>query len=1324
MPPPEGRGKTFSSKKGKVAPDALKEALVPVKQSIKPVAVVAKEMFAEVKAKPKPAAKPLSVKPLTVKPIVKPATAKPIVKASQASEMPSGAIGEEALSEAAEAPEAEEEQEAQSEDTDLASLLEEQEEAPKIQSDIDRLPEDQKEMATLIIQEEKKDLYDTQVPATYVPQTRRGFSDFIKLQFKPYILPAGPIQVNEGDKYYPYQKFVRDYMRKEAPYRGMLVYHGLGSGKTCTAIAAAEALFATAKKNIIVMSPFSLKKNFLREVSKCGFRHFQLKNFWVAMPNTGDPTITFFANSVLGLSARYLKKASKIWVPDFRKPQSESNYETLPPEDREEIRMQILSIVEYDKDKNPTGRIRFISYNGISAKKLMRLACDPSPNKFFDNSVIVVDEIHNLIRMIQGNIEPYLVKSKEGISKGARKLEVETVTPGRWTPNPSMCDESRTKGLYKRGYLFYRLLLEAKNSKIIGLSGTPLINFPEELGILANVLHGYITIVEGVIEQAGDKVRESIKNVGLAHPFVDYIGVKHDAAIGTRVVMSLIPMGNRKIDNDTGVARIPPFAETDLYVSLYSAIVGLFEGKTPAMEETVGAVRGAYEQTAFPPFDAIQRAIMGAYSKGDPTKKALMDSIAAVYEMSYDITTIVQSIQDAFKAAGFNMRDAPAVRSEALLPPFGDDFKKAFVPNGTNLINKGTLLTRLTGIVSFYKGSSLELMPRVAKDEVVRVPFSDYAQKAYSFKRTGELKREMEAKPGQTIDAVWAQIYELGDSGSANNYKMGSRQACNFAFPPEVARPNPASKKEEEEEATAGIVPAELVALAPDADAAADADEEEFGLPDDYIDDEVEEEFEDAEKALKDDMGEDTATKGGAKTLAQFLAEKKDPAAAAAAASADCKAGKKPGEDYKEACKRAKTCLSTIAKARMVLGGENGLANYSAKYAAMLERIRDAPGSSLIYSQFLDMEGVGIFRIAMDVNGYAPIEIVNTGGTLNFTKAAEASLRLGPGKQPRYMTFSGGEDEKIRAAALSIFNAQFSDLPEGMNAILKEAGYSDNKVGELCRVFCITSAGAEGLSLRNVRAVHIMEPYWNEVRLKQVKGRAIRIGSHLDLPVDQRDVSIYTYISVFSDEAQSNKVPDKRIDQTLLLHDSVDVKKALEAGIPMKPGATTYVLTTDEMIYTISERKRKIIEALECIIKSSSVDCEVNMKKNKDGSFMCLPLKGSVGSFLYNPIFADDLLETPQFVGKDGKDILQNVCVPGAPPVEMVEDPGANDIFKALKGIKYRLRPIIVDDVIQRFDLYEADQAQPTKKIPLKLLGTAGVKEGKPAPPIKMVETS
>ena len=45
-------------------------------------------------------------------------------------------------------------------------------------------------------------------------------------------------------------------------------------------------------------------------------------------------------------------------------------------------------------------------------------------------------------------------------------------------------------------------------------------------------------------------------------------------------------------------------------------------------------------------------------------------------------------------------------------------------------------------------------------------------------------------------------------------------------------------------------------------------------------------------------------------------------------------------------------------------------------------------------------------------------------------------------------------------------------------------------MGEIIKVFMITSSGSEGINLRNTRYVHIMEPYWHPVRTEQVIGRA------------------------------------------------------------------------------------------------------------------------------------------------------------------------------------------------------------------------------------------
>ena len=50
-----------------------------------------------------------------------------------------------------------------------------------------------------------------------------------------------------------HQKVVRDYINLITPYRGLLILHGLGSGKTCTSIAIAEGM--KTDKKIVLMTP-------------------------------------------------------------------------------------------------------------------------------------------------------------------------------------------------------------------------------------------------------------------------------------------------------------------------------------------------------------------------------------------------------------------------------------------------------------------------------------------------------------------------------------------------------------------------------------------------------------------------------------------------------------------------------------------------------------------------------------------------------------------------------------------------------------------------------------------------------------------------------------------------------------------------------------------------------------------------------------------------------------------------------------------------------------------------------------------------------------
>jgi hypothetical protein len=1154
-----------------------------------------------------------------------------------------------------------------------------------------RFSGDLEELRELILDEESNDTVYNELPKNgYVPTSRRGFSSFIKENYASFMLDPTTTADPDQEKY-PYQRFIREYMRNDSPYRGVLTYHGLGSGKTCTAIATAEALYSRGNKKIIVMTPFSLRKNFLKEVSLCGFRHFRTNNFWSSMP-VDDEDARLFATTVLGIPESHLKTAKNIWIPDFRK--EEPNYKDLDAYDQTEIRKQILSILIWDAKKNPNGRIRFINYNGITSKALKEIACSSSSTGFFDDSVIIIDEVHNIVRLMQGTIDPYLLD----LPGKKRVISKEVVTVKKW--KPSLC--ANTSKNYMRGYLFYRLLLDASNSKIIGLSGTPIINFPEELGILMNVLHGYIPTIKFTVGQVGYDVQKQLKTMFAKESYTDFVLVENDmAGKGSVVTITLLPQGIRKIQGSEGVERMGP------------------DQKIPTIDEIIGGIQ------------------------------ELLDD--AKFTVNGNISTVATQ----------------------LLPPFGEDFRNAFIndinnADNDNIIkNKIVLVKRISGLISYYKGSNVHLMPRIKSDKVVRVPMSVISQKGYVLVRNEEISKEKTKKGAAgEVGGAWAEVFEVGSGKQTSNYKMASRQACNFVFPSDVIRPKPKTKREVMREADNGHTREDIIDATPDSLNVKDAegfpeldeeldedenyeaiDEEEEGMLNELEGDvpqtgggeEVVEvvEGEGEEEEVVEGEGEEVVDGEGEEVVEEVVkpvekpveqivppiapvpARKFVPTSLKAKLesqtlkeSADCKTG--VNEPYKEATARSKQCLATIAKYCLKLGGENGLELHSPKFAKILENINAIEGSHLVYSQFLDMEGIGIFSLAMNANGFSPIEITNAAGGPVFTKATIDSLSKGPGGQSRYMTFSGGEDEDIRRLYLNIFNANLDELPHNIKSVLETYHFKNNHLGDIAKVFCITSAGAEGLSLKCVRGVHIMEPYWNDVRLKQVKGRAIRIGSHLELPEADRNVSIFTYLSCFSQEAQVQKTGDMRIDETIRNTDAIESTSAKKLGLPVAESASQYVLTTDERIYEVAMKKKKITEALENIMKSAAVDCEINIKENKDESFQCLSLDGAVGDFLYHPDLETDIRESASKYSI--KETPKVATTPAA--VKPVEPAKPIDyIKKALKGVIYRMKEIKKDGVLVGFEMYEdLDDG--------KLLGTSGAKDGKPSPPVKFIEKS
>jgi len=148
-----------------------------------------------------------------------------------------------------------------------------------------------------------------------IPQ-RKAFIDwvndvFYKNQIKDYkeYLKNLPEPENEDEKIRSlkiYQFFVKEYLSIETPFRGLLIYHGLGTGKTATSVVTAEGLSKTMP--IFTFLPASLETEFIKEVRGWGDILFNVdKNNWIFYPFQeikGDLKLRKMLNDEYGINEK------------------------------------------------------------------------------------------------------------------------------------------------------------------------------------------------------------------------------------------------------------------------------------------------------------------------------------------------------------------------------------------------------------------------------------------------------------------------------------------------------------------------------------------------------------------------------------------------------------------------------------------------------------------------------------------------------------------------------------------------------------------------------------------------------------------------------------------------------------------------------------------------------------------------------------------------------------------------------------------------------------------------------------------------------------
>jgi hypothetical protein len=225
----------------------------------------------------------------------------------------------------------------------------------------------------------------------------------------------------------------------------------------------------------------------------------------------------------------------------------------------------------------------------------------------------------------------------------------------------------------------------------------------------------------------------------------------------------------------------------------------------------------------------------------------------------------------------------------------------------------------------------------------------------------------------------------------------------------------------------------------------------------------------------------------------------------------------------------------------------NKIANYSHKIKTILDNIINSEGIVLIYSGYID-------------GGLVPMALALE--HIGFTRYGAKSKTLFKNKP-----YLNDKDAPMKGYTYAIISGEKTLSPNNNEEI--EALTHNNTNGERIKVVMISQAGSEGIDLKNIRQVHIMEPWYNMNRIEQIIGRARRNCSHMDLPLEKRNVQVFLHVS--------NMIKNSEEDE-----DNEDI---------------TNIETMDMYLYRLSEKKSINIGKITRIIKSVAVDCLLNKEQ-------------------------------------------------------------------------------------------------------------------------------
>ena len=213
---------------------------------------------------------------------------------------------------------------------------------------------------------------------------------------------------------------------------------------------------------------------------------------------------------------------------------------------------------------------------------------------------------------------------------------------------------------------------------------------------------------------------------------------------------------------------------------------------------------------------------------------------------------------------------------------------------------------------------------------------------------------------------------------------------------------------------------------------------------------------------------------------------------------------------------------------------EDGIARHSPKASLLLAKLKSTHGVSFVYSRFVKSGALSI-ALALEANGYTLFGretpfLLNGNQQTEGRQCSQCALR-----------------ERVHQGANHVFSPAFYVLLTGRdeyspnNKLSVDTARSDTNLnGKQVKVILGSQVASEGIDLRFIREVFVFDSWYHMNKLEQVIGRAIRMCSHIMLPVEERNSTINLLVTT---------LPEEQDQETLDMYQyRQGVRKALQVG--------------------------------------------------------------------------------------------------------------------------------------------------------------------------------